>query len=448
MWLRFYVAGLICLLNSFNQVSAQSILAADPSSAPPNGVVSINLLTCESTVVASNLNIGNFNDIWMTSDGTLYLFGYGPGFIPTLYAHNISTGTTTPLQTFPLTELPCAIFGLSETSLLLHTIGNFYIYDITLNTLTLIGNQPNFNGFAGEIFEYNGELYVGGNFGGSFATYRITIAPTFSLTLSALDAPAPAVSLCGKVFGAAYGSSTFAVHNFNAPPNTPNQSNWLCLENFNNSGSASFAPDPFNTTGPLCDCISESGTFANNGVLSNCTLDPIPLPYNNDETLDSDDNLVFMIAELDYSAYPDIVWVPLVTYEDPIATFVPGVTEVGKYYSVYAVAADAVGNTVDLSDPCAEVSWNATIIWKESPTVTFAPQPDICKGNCLQMQATFTGSPPFTLMYKVTAGSGQQTFTQVFNSFTGSFQVCPPPSYDGPLTIEATSIANQDCTCN
>jgi len=185
------IIRLFCFFISFNQVSAQSILAADPSSAPPNGVVSIDLQTCQSTVVASNLNIGNFTDIWMTPDGTLYLFGYGPypNYIPTLYAHNTSTGTTTPLQTFPSTEWPCAIFGLSERSPLLHTIGNFYIYDIPQNTLTLIGSQPNFNGYWGEIFEYNGELYVGANNNGSFGTYRITIGPPFSLTLSTLDAP-------------------------------------------------------------------------------------------------------------------------------------------------------------------------------------------------------------------------------------------------------------------
>jgi hypothetical protein len=445
------ITCLCCFLISFNQVSAQSILVADLSTIPPNGVLSIDLQTCQSTVVASNLNIGNFTDIWMTSDGTLYLLGYGPypGLIPTLYAHNTSTGVTTALQTFPASQWPCSIFGLSETSLLLNMVGNFYIYDIPQNTLTLIGNEPGFSGFLGEIYEYNGQLYVGGNYGGPIAqTYRITIGPPFSLTLSTLDGPVPAVSLCGKVFGTATGASAFAVHNFNAPPNSLNQSNWICLDDFNNSNFGSFAPDPFHTTGPLCDCSSESGSFTYNGLLSSCTLDPIPLPYNNDATLDPDDNLVFMIGTYDNLAFPDVVWVPLVIYEEPIATFVPGVTEVGVYYEVRAVAADAVGNTVDLSDPCAEVSWNHVIIWKESPTVTFAPQPDVCAGNCLQIQAAFTGAPPFTLTYKVTAGPSQQTFTQVFNSLSGNFQVCPPPGYVGALTVEATSIANEECTCD
>lgn len=42
----------------------------------------------------------------------------------------------------------------------------------------------------------------------------------------------------------------------------------------------------------------------------------------------------------------------LQTYNQPIITFVPGVTQPNTYYEVYAIAGNADGSSVDLNDPC------------------------------------------------------------------------------------------------
>jgi hypothetical protein len=437
------------------RLSGQNILVSDFTTAPPNGVLSVNLVTCEITTVADNLNIGNFVDIWMTPDGTLYLLGYGPSptFAPTLYAHNTTTNATTPVATMGF-NFACSMFGLSDTTLLINTSGQFWLYNIPQNTTTLLGTIPggSFCGFWGEIFEYNGNLYVGvasGSGGAPPGTYQINLGPPLTVTLTTLSQPYPAVSVCGNVFGSASGADVLAEHNFNAPPNSPNQSNWLCLDDFNNSGFGSLAPDPLNATGPLCDCVSESGSYTSFSLFSNCNQDPIVLPYDGTATLDPDDNLVFMIATLDYSNSPDIGWNVLATYNSPVITFIPGVTELGELYSVYIVAADALGNGVDLSDPCAEVSRSVVVRWDESPSVSFTAPPALCaNGQCQTVQVSLEGQPPFTLSYRVTAGSSVQNLTQVFNSNNGTIQVCPPTGYSGAVNVEATSITTPTCSCN
>jgi hypothetical protein len=444
--LIFLVIGFLLTI----RLSGQNILVSDS----PNEVLSLNLVTCETTTVADNLNIGNFADIWMTPDGTLYLLGSGPSptFAPTLYAHNTTTNATTPVATMGSTT-GCSMFGLSDTTLLINTYGQFWLYNIPQNTTTLLGTIPggSFCGFWGEIFEYNGNLYVGVSSGGSGSTppgtYQINLGPPLTVTLTTLSQPYPAVSVCGNVFGGAFGGDVLVEHNFNVPPNSPNQSNWLCLNVFSSSGS--LAPDPLNATGPLCDCVSESGSYTSFSLLSNCSQDPIVLPYDGTATLDPDDNLVFMIATLDYSNSPDIGWNVLATYDSPVITFIPGVTELGELYSVFIVAADALGNGVDLSDPCAEVSRSVVVRWDESPSVSFTAPPALCaNGQCQTVQVSLEGQPPFTLSYRVTAGSSVQNLTQVFNSNNGTIQVCPPTGYSGAVNVEATSIITPTCSCN
>lgn len=419
-------------------LQGQSFLAADYTTAPPNGIVSINLLTCETTPVASNLNIGNFVDFWMEPSGLIYLLGFGPGpnYTPTLYAHDTATGTTSALISLPGSGT--TLQGLGNGELIIQAGEGFYTYDIAGNTLTTIATVPGFNGF-GEFFEYNGALYINGNTG----VFEVVLSPFDLIPASLSGYYAPLVTVCGNVFGAPFGTSAFGEINV-----ADGTSNWLCFDDFNNSTFGSFAPDPFNSTGPLCDCVTESGTFEiTSSFVSNCSFNPIPLPFNNDETLDGNDNLVFVIATWDYTAYPDVQYNIIATYSDPVATFIPGVTEPGEYYLAFAMAADAVGNTIDLNDPCLEVSDYVPIVWAESPTVSFSGELVLCENGCQTIDVEFTGSSPFTLTYRVIAGTDEQVVSQTFETNSGSIVVCPPAGYFGAVTVNAEELSDSNCDC-
>lgn len=130
-----------------------------------------------------------------------------------------------------------------------------------------------------------------------------------------------------------------------------------------------------------------------------------------------------------------------------MAEFIPGVTEYGEIYYVYAVAGNSLGNEVDFSDPCREISLPVAVRWRASPTVVLTNNNN-CLSGCLMIDVVFTGKSPFTLTYQVSAGGTTQTFTQVFTSTTGSFEVCPPAGFLGQMDVTATALEDAFCTCD
>jgi hypothetical protein len=87
--------------------------------------------------------------------------------------------------------------------------------------------------------------------------------------------------------------------------------------------------------------------------------------------------------------------------------------------------------------------------WVSDPAVSFTPVSENCNTGCQTIQATFTGSGPFSLTYEVSTIAGViGTFTQSSSGQNININVCPPPGYSGPLTIQATAVSNVACTCN
>jgi hypothetical protein len=435
----------VCFLVLFiflkqTSLPAQSILIMLGTTT--NTIVSVNLLTCEQTPVAPGLAM-RIGDFWMMPDGTIYISGGmpDPPYHSQMFKYDPVTATTTMEFTLPLAGSG-SLYGLTDSTLLWQQNGNFYIYNINQNTATLVGTQSGLNGFS-EMFEYNGNLYTNHPNGN---IYQITISPTFSSQLVSLfpTPSGPLMGICNKIFGSVPGSELFGELDLST-----GTYNALCFGNFNDSGFFSWAPDPLNASGPLCDCTSESGTFGGPPLLTTCSLDPIPLQHNGNQLLDGDDDLVFVVFNYSYINYPDVSYEILHTYTEPVATFIPAFMETGQFYYIMAVAANALPGTVDFTEDCADFSDDVIVVrWSESPTVSFSGAPIICgNGSCQTISATFTGSSPFSLTYQVTAGSNSQTFTQTFNSLTGSFQVCAPAGYSGPLTVNATNLVDGNCTC-
>jgi hypothetical protein len=92
-------------------------------------------------------------------------------------------------------------------------------------------------------------------------------------------------------------------------------------------------------------------------------------------------------------------------------------------------------------------SASATVVAQIAPSVSFSAQND-CSSGCQMIDATFTGTAPYTLTYQVTAGATQQTFTQTFGNSNASFEVCPPPGFSGSMEVSAVGLTDAFCTCN
>lgn len=107
--------------------------------------------------------------------------------------------------------------------------------------------------------------------------------------------------------------------------------------------------------------------------------------------------------------------------------------------------------TVTVTSPgCGTDTDEVVVAVQPAPAVVLSVgDPNLCAADCLNLTATFTGTPPFTLSYQTTTSNGiQALFSQVFGSSTATFQVCAPAgAAPGSLTVQATAVADAWCIC-
>jgi len=194
----------------------------------------------------------------------------------------------------------------------------------------------------------------------------------------------------------------------------------ICTENCCTTDAGEIAGSPLN----ICN-----GTAANFSV---------PTQTN----LDGDDLLQYIL----FTNPSDTLGSILATSNTPSFDFNPATMQTGVTYYVAAVAGNNVNGNVDLSDPCLDFSNTLTVVWQPSPTVTFTvANPEVCAGDCLTFNVGFTGTAPFNLTYTSPVG-GQQT--QVFNTNTGTLQICPPAGTPpGNVSLVAVSLSDANCVC-
>ncbi len=131
----------------------------------------------------------------------------------------------------------------------------------------------------------------------------------------------------------------------------------------------------------------------------------------------------------------------------PSFSFNPAVMQEGVTYYIAAIAGEELNGNVDLSDRCLDVSNEAVpVTWWPKPAVFFSTDtPDVCKGNCVDITAAFSGEPPFTLVY-TSPYTGLQTKT--FGTSFGIIQLCIPLTAPASsLSIEAIKLTDKFCIC-
>lgn len=167
------------------------------------------------------------------------------------------------------------------------------------------------------------------------------------------------------------------------------------------------------------------------------------VPYNTNAVLDGNDILRYIL----FSNTNDTLGSIIVQSNSTVIAFNPATMQTGVTYYLATIAGDNLNGSVDLNDPCLDISnIAAQVTWRDAPTVSFSVgNPNLCAGDCTTVTATFTGLPPFNLSYTTPNG----TFTQTFPGNTGTFQVCLPPNASpGSFLIAATVITDAWCSCN
>jgi hypothetical protein len=133
----------------------------------------------------------------------------------------------------------------------------------------------------------------------------------------------------------------------------------------------------------------------------------------------------------------------------PSFSFNPATMSTGVTYYLGTVVGPNLNGNVDLTASCIDFSNAfAQVTWRALPSLTLTtPNGDVCEGNCLTINAVWTGTGPFTA--QVVAGAGApQTITAAAGN-TGTYQVCPPVgTLAGPVTLTTLQVTDVFCTCN
>lgn len=189
-------------------------------------------------------------------------------------------------------------------------------------------------------------------------------------------------------------------------------------------------------------CPTDAGTITAS-PLTICGNDPAAVPPATQSVLETDDILQYVL----FANPADTLGSIIATGSSPTFSFDPNTMEYGETYFLAAIAGNNLNGNVDTADPCLDFSNAIEIVWNPLPTASFAGLPDACGGSCRTVSVNFTGAPPFSLTYKVTLGTSEQTFTESFQGSTGSFQVCPPAGFAGTVALEGLDLSDANCSC-
>lgn len=189
------------------------------------------------------------------------------------------------------------------------------------------------------------------------------------------------------------------------------------------------------------ECITDAGQIVS-GTLNVCTTMDAFIPDPTGTVLDNNDMLQYIM----FTNPNDTLGSIIATSVAPVFSYDPAIMQTGVTYYVAAVAGNNAGGNVDFDDICLDISNAIPLIWRPRPTVQLSgANPYACIGDCVNIQATFTGTPPFNLLVSNPFG-GNESYD--FNAFTGTFQVCVPSgATGGGNNVEVLYVADQYCAC-
>lgn len=205
------------------------------------------------------------------------------------------------------------------------------------------------------------------------------------------------------------------------------------------------ADTPNDYTFPISCCTTEAGTLGSN-VANVCLPATIVAPHNNDQTLDANDVLRFII----FSDFNN-PWGSILTSSSTTTLgFNPATMQTNVPYYVAAVAGNNLNGQVDPADPCKSISNVLTYIWRDRPAVSFSiANSAVCQADCFDLNVQFTGAAPFILSGDILSGTTIiDSFTGTYPGNTGTLTVCLSSSVSlGSLQVQATSLVDATCTC-
>ena len=196
-----------------------------------------------------------------------------------------------------------------------------------------------------------------------------------------------------------------------------------------------------------CLCTTSAGTIVPQSLMNYCTDETVAFVHNNNESLDNNDLLQFVLFSNPNDTAGSIVAVS----NTPSFSFDPNTMQTGMTYYMAAMAGDNLNGNVDLDDPCLDFSNANPVVWRPLPTIVLSvANPNVCNtGGCTTVTAALSGTPPFSFVYGLLVNGNQigNSVTVNTNDTSHNFLVCLPPGTPlGQVQIVACSLTDLYCT--
>ncbi|MFT5745702.1 MAG: gliding motility-associated-like protein [Paraglaciecola sp.] len=152
---------------------------------------------------------------------------------------------------------------------------------------------------------------------------------------------------------------------------------------------------PTNLTGSFsCQCITNAGTM-NTDPISICEDEMVMVIFNNDETLDANDSLIFVLHDGNGNSLGMVFDESTDLTFELLPTMMAGVT---YYVSSVAGNSDGMGG-VDSDDGCLSVAFGTPVTWQALPDGILLDNAAICEGAEAILTFNLTGNAPFDIVY-------------------------------------------------
>lgn len=214
----------------------------------------------------------------------------------------------------------------------------------------------------------------------------------------------------------------------------------------------SFTLDDGSGCGPVvisgqltCNCTTFSGTLDTGaGPIDVCEGENTDISsfFNNDNNLDANDVLLFILHDQPGSALGNIVQAS----PDGLFSYPAGIVPLQSYY-ISAVAGDGDGaGGIDFSDPCLSVSAGIEVIF-HALEISFGAGGSICETECFDWSFSIEGAS--ILDYLITVNGLNFPFSEtIATPGTYTLTICPSDYglTSGTISLTPVSISDGVCT--
>ena len=401
-------------------------------------LVAIDMATCTACTVFEFPEIFH-TDITILPDGRIVLIA-----APSLPFISIITPPSSTLETFQL-DPPGTAAGSVYFNNLVYISGannGLYSFDPVTEQFTYLGDWPAGFPLGTYLFEQGGNIFA------------FTLSPPNQVWEIDLNDPGNSTLLQTVTFPFGIAGATTVnnqiyvadfewVYSYDPVTNTYEQECNGFDMGLNGINAVTSLP-PGAPAFP-CLCETDAGTVTA-GLDEVCLPDDVTVPFNNDEELDGDDLLQYIL----FSDLQDTLGSILVTSNTPNMSFDPNSMQTGVTYYLATIAGNDLNGNVDLTDVCLSISNASEVIWWPQPAIVFSiTNPDLCAGDCVILEVELTGTPPFTLEGEISSGNNVvDTFSESFAQNSGTLEVCVPAGVSsGNLEVQATLVADNNCSC-